>query len=131
MQEKRETALYFQLAGDTAAQTVRGLLALNETLGAYGLTLSSDQARALSETQARVLRQTGRLEFGEGIAGKLAAAFGASPYLATDTFEDALHELIELFYLFKNETDDRVSDDALVSYMQGMLTAIAAALCRR
>ena len=64
------------------------------------------------------LRKTGRIELGDGVAPKLAAAFCDSPYVTKENYEETLHELIELFYGFKNETYDVVGDDALIGYMK-------------
>ena len=82
------------------------------------MTLTPQQALALADTHARVLRATGRLEFGESAARRLIAAFGDSPYLTRDNYEATLHELIDLFYTFKNETADRAGDNELIAYMK-------------
>ena len=83
-----------------------------------GLRLTPQQALALAQTQTETLRKTGRIELGDGIAPKLAAAFCDSPYVTKENYEETLHELIELFYGFKNETYDVVGDDALIGYMK-------------
>lgn len=112
----------FSLALMGGALTQRGqadtLLACNEKTEAYGLSLTAQQAMALASTQADTLKKTGRIEFGGGVTHKLILAFHDSPYISQSNYEDTLHELIDLFYSFKNETSDHVSDDALIAYMK-------------
>ncbi|MDO5346814.1 MAG: DUF6323 family protein [Lachnospiraceae bacterium] len=94
------------------------LLSCNEKASAYGLVLTAQQAMALANTQADMLKKTGRIEFGSGVIHKLILAFCDSPYITQINYEDTLHELIDLFYSFKNETLDCVSDNALIEYMK-------------
>ncbi len=102
----------------TRQQTAESLLACNEATAAVGLSLTPQQALALADTHARALRTTGRLEFGESAARRLILAFCGSPYLTCENYEATLHELIELFYAFKNETADRLSDEELIACMK-------------
>ena len=93
------------------------LLALNETTGAYGLQLTPEQARELAAVQERALTDTGRIEFGESAASRLARALCASPYVDRDTWADTLGELTALFYALKSETHDRLTDGELIDAM--------------
>lgn len=99
-------------------QQTDAILACNEKTAAHGLLLTPQQAEALAITQADTLQKTGRIEFGGGVAQKLILAFCDSPFLLPDEYEDTLHALIELFYSFKNETCDRIGDDALIACMR-------------
>lgn len=83
----------------------------------YGLILTMEQATELVETRSVSLRANGRIEFGGGVIDKLIHAFAPSPYLTRQNYATTLHELTELFYYFKNEMDERISDDALISFM--------------
>ena len=51
------------------------------------------------------------MEFGAGILGRIAEAFCDSPWISQEDYEQTLHEVTGLFYEFKNETMDIVSDD--------------------
>ena len=44
--------------------------------------------------------------------------FSSSPYVSPDNYLETLHELIEIFYYFKNETLDLISDDNLIRFMK-------------
>ncbi len=94
------------------------ILSCNEITSVYGLTLTERQAAALAETCLETLQKTGRIELGESAVQKLILRFCDSPYLSKDNYEAALHELIELFYNFKNDVSDSIGDDLLINYMK-------------
>jgi len=90
----------------------------NEFSIKYGLMLSENQIQNLVQRRFETLRDTGRIEFGEGVLKKLIYAFSDSPYIHQLNYEEILLELQDAFYYFKNETDDRLSDDELIEYMK-------------
>ena len=99
-------------------QIVDTILSCNETTKIYGLVLSEEQALALADTRSSKLKETGRIEFGKGIIDKLISAFYNSPYISQQNYEDTLHELINLFYDFKNDTWEVISDNELIEFMK-------------
>ena len=94
------------------------LRASNEFSIKYGLSLSENQIQNLAQKRFEALKDVGRIEFGEGIAKKLIYAFCDSPYIHQQNYEETIIELQEAFYYFKNETDDRLTDDELIEYMK-------------
>ena len=102
----------------SATQQTQELLACNDTTAAYGLQLTTRQAQALLDTRSAALRKTGRVELGGSILKKVVLTFCDSPYLTQESYEETLHQLVDAFYYFKNETEDRVGDDALLRYMK-------------
>ena len=102
----------------SAAQQTQDVLSCNETTAAYGLQLTPQQAQALLDTRSAALRKTGRVELGGSILQKVVLTFCDSPYLTQESYEETLHQLVAAFYHFKNETEDRVGDDALLRYMK-------------
>ena len=131
-------------------RTVPGMLALLETAPApwegkalrraetaaerFGLTLPPEAYERLGAERRRALRETRRLELGEGILPALILAFCDSPYLDQGHWEESLTELQSLFYQFKNETRDALPDAELLAAMArvfqergGSLTALAMA----
>lgn len=131
-------------------RTVPGMLALLETAPApwegkalrqaetaaerFGLTLPPEAYERLGAERRRALRETRRLELGEGILPALMLAFCDSPYLDQAHWEESLTELQSLFYQFKNETRDALPDAELLAAMArvfqergGSLTALAMA----
>lgn len=98
----------------------------------FGLRLSPEAYERLGEERRQALRETRRLELGEGILPALMLAFCDSPYLSQDRWEESLAELQSLFYQFKNETWDALPDAELLTAMArvfeakgGSLTALA------
>lgn len=100
-----------------AAQELRDC---NEISEKFGLSLSESQIKELVERRFEALRDTGRIEFGEGILKKLIYAFCDSPYLTQETYEDSILQLQDDFYYFKNESMDRISDDELIEFMKSV-----------
>lgn len=101
-----------------AKYAVRDILRCNNETEAYGLVLTQEQALELVETRGIALKDAGRLEFGEGVIGKLIRAFCDSPYLTPRNYAPTLHSLVELFYAYKNETLDQLSDDELIDLLR-------------
>ena len=96
----------------------------NEYTSKYGLVLSDNQISNLLERRKETLRETGRIEFREGIIDKLIKEFCDSPYINQENYATTLYELIEMFYESKNETMDLISDDELIELMKKFFDGI-------
>lgn len=83
----------------------------------YGLSLSEADIGELVELRSQALKSTGRVEFGGGILPKLIRAFCSSPYVDQQSYTSILADLQDAFYYFKNESQDRFSDDELIEFM--------------
>lgn len=101
----------------SARQTEAALLRQNIVTERFGLTLSAEQCERLVERRAEALRETERIELGEGILPKLALALCDSPYVDAEGWEETLGVMAELFYHFKGESGERLSDDELLEAM--------------
>lgn len=104
-----------QLMDQDAAKQV---IACNRITKVYGLQLSENEAMELVETRNTALSELGRIEFGGGILPKLLLIFRNSPYLYKQNYTQTLNNLVEIFYYFKNEFLDRISDDELLLCMK-------------
>jgi hypothetical protein len=113
---KWELSLLPQKAATSLA--VSQILSLNALTSPLHLCLSPGEALELVETRSEALRRYGRVEFSGGIINKLIAAFFDSPYLTSYNYANALNELVEIFFYFKNETLDEVPDDELIAQMK-------------
>lgn len=91
----------------------------------FELMLSEQALTRLLQHRDEALRQTNRIEWGEGALGKLIAAFCDSPYIVQNAYEETLTELQGLFYSFKNECHDLVSDDELIGAMRLIYNEVA------
>ncbi len=99
-------------------QTAEELRECNELTVKFGIYLTEEQIQSLVEKRFQALKDTGRIEFGKGILKVLITEFCDSPYITQDTYEDTILELQDSFYYFKNESNDRISDEELISFMK-------------
>ena len=90
----------------------------NEYKSKYGLVLSDNQISNILERRKEILKETGRVELREGIIDKLIKEFCDSPYINQENYAETLYELIEIFYEYKNETMDLITDDELINFMK-------------
>lgn len=104
-----------QMQLSAAKDEIRRCNALNQL---YGLTLTESDITELVELRGQALKNTGRVEFGGGILPKLIRAFCKSPYVDPFNYAAVLGDLQDAFYYFKNESDDRFSDDDLIEFME-------------
>ncbi len=100
------------------AHTIDTLKACNQMTARFGLTLSDVQISNLIAHRFIALKKTNRIEFGEGVLKKLIEAFCDSPYIEQEHYEITLIELQDIFYYFKGETMERLSDDELIAAMK-------------
>jgi hypothetical protein len=99
-------------------QAVAEIEKCNEETRQYGLVLSHTEAIELVETRALSLADQGRIEFGGGIINKIIESFCDSPFISMHNYTETLHELVEIFYYYKNETLDLMRDDDLLKFMK-------------
>ena len=90
----------------------------NEITMKYGVTLSDTQIENLINKRFESLKNTGRIEFGDGILKELIEAFCDSPYIIQENYEETLEELQDIFYFFKGEDMDQIGDDELIEFMK-------------
>ncbi len=105
-------------------QAVNEIMKCNDMTVKFGLILTEVQALELVETRSYALKQNGRIEFGGGVIDKIISEFCDSPYISINNYNETLQELLEIFYYFKNETLDLMSDDDLIKYMKNAFDGI-------
>ncbi|MFZ2538070.1 MAG: DUF6323 family protein [Oscillospiraceae bacterium] len=99
-------------------QAIAEIEKCNDLTSRFGLVLSHSQAIELVETRSLSLKNTGRIEFGGGVINKIISEFCDSPYISKYNYVETIHELVEMFYYYKNETLDLMSDDDLIKFMK-------------
>ncbi|MEN2777371.1 DUF6323 family protein [Acetivibrio clariflavus] len=99
-------------------QAVDEILKCNDYTFRFGLALSYQNAIELIEMRTMSLKRYGRVEFGGGVINKIIKEFCDSPYISKHNYVETLHELIDIFYFYKNETLDLMSDDELIKFMK-------------
>lgn len=103
---------------------VNEIIKCNEYTANYSLVLTVAQAIELIATCTHSLKENKRVEFGSGLIEKIIKEFCDSPYISMENYAETLHELIEIFYYYKNETLDLISDDDLIKFMHKVFDSI-------
>ena len=102
------------LAGQNQVQKV---MDMNQKTERFGLSLTQEDAELLVERKMECLKEQQRVEFGETILSKLIDTFCDSPYISQSDYVDTISGLQEIFYLYKNESLDVLTDDELLEFM--------------
>ncbi len=90
----------------------------NQYAQKYGLTLSEEEARIIVAERKNTLKEQKRVEFGESILPRLIYEFCDSYYINQDNYADTMVRLQEIFYLYKNEMLDELTDQELIHFMK-------------
>ena len=102
----------------TEQTQITQVLETNKYTEKYGLVLSGEDAAILAQERTDTLKHEQRIEFGQGILPKIIYAFCDSSYIMQENYRDSLIRLQEIFYLYKNEMMDEVTDDELLEFMR-------------
>ena len=90
----------------------------NLTTKRYGLVLSEQDAQLILKERSNALKEQKRVEFGTGIAARIIYEFCDSDYIDQNNYVDTIVRLQEIFYLYKNEMQDEITDDELLHLMK-------------
>lgn len=108
----------FELSNLSLNSEKNKLIECNKFLNEYGLSLSMKDIDSIVERRTLALKNNKRIELDGGIIDKVIREFFDSPYISNDDFIETITEIIELFYYYKNETNDSISDDDLLKLMR-------------
>lgn len=84
----------------------------------FGLILSEQDKHELILYRNESLKKHKRVEFGNGILDKLIYAFCDSGFIDQNNYLEMLEKLQDIFYEYKNETQDQMTDDELIHFMR-------------
>ena len=94
------------------------IMLTNQVTEKYGLILSEQDAELILAERTEVLKEQKRVEFGEGIVVKIINEFCDSDYIDQDNYVQTIIRLQEIFYCYKNEMMDEITDDELLYLMK-------------
>ncbi|AJD31615.1 DUF6323 family protein [Clostridium sporogenes] len=94
------------------------IIQCNEVTREYGLKLSDKDVKEIIDTRNIALQKSGRIEFNGQIINKIITSFCDSPYISQYNYSETINELVEIFYNYKNETLDYISDYELIEIMK-------------
>ncbi|GHU43012.1 hypothetical protein FACS1894111_07870 [Clostridia bacterium] len=113
-----DTNVFDLIQRQKAEEECRSLMLYNEKTASFGLSLTAEEAHELVAYRDDSLKEHRRVEFGKGILDALVFAFCDSPYIGQADYLETLKGLTDLFYLFKNESEDKLTDDELMTFMR-------------
>ena len=96
----------------------------NQDTVKYGLTLSEADAQLIVSERGNALKEQKRVEFGVVISVKIIYEFCDSAYIDQNNYVDTIIRLQEIFYLYKNEMQDEITDDELLHFMKEQFETI-------
>ena len=94
------------------------ILETNEATEKFGLVLREQDAQLILEERRNCLREQKRVEFGESIVPGIIYEFCDSEYIHQSNYVETIIRLQEIFYLYKNEMHDEITDDELLHLMK-------------
>ncbi len=111
--------LYGAIVVTPAEEEVKRITALNEKTAEYNLVLTRKDAEEIVVFRREALKNAGRVEVESNLAVKIIDEFSDSPFIDQCSYKTAVNRLIELFYEFKNDTEELVNDNELIDFMKG------------
>jgi len=90
----------------------------NEFTKQFGLALSEGDMDLLLKERRQSLQEQERIELRGGILPRLIFEFCDSPYIYQDNYTETIARLQEIFYFYKNESLDELTDDELIALMK-------------
>ncbi|NLL77976.1 MAG: hypothetical protein GX235_12160 [Clostridiales bacterium] len=116
--------MYEMIVAAGQQHELENVIACNEKTQKFGVALTGEEARMLVQCRYEVLKKQRRVEFGEGILPQLIQAFCDSQYIDQNNYAETLADLQEIFYLYKNESEDNLTDDELIAAMKELYEGI-------
>ncbi|MFG6367516.1 MAG: hypothetical protein K1W16_03665 [Lachnospiraceae bacterium] len=97
---------------------IQKVMESNQYTEQYGLTLSAQDAQILAQERKSTLMEQKRIEFGESILPRIIYEFCDSAFISQSNYVESLVRLQEIFFLYKNEMLDEISDEELLNFMK-------------
>ena len=109
---------FYDLMEARDRQELAAVISCNQKTERFGLVLSEEKAGELVQARNTSLKKHRRVEFGKGILEELIFAFCDSEYISQERYAETLMQLQEVFYEFKNESGDKLTDEELITFMR-------------
>lgn len=119
-----EEKLLMLLQGNRQKEELALLTAVNEDTAQFGLLLTEEDAKELVLRRNESLAKYHRVEFGRGILDKLIYLFCDSQYINQENYLETLEALQDIFYAFKHESGEKLSDDELLAFMKEQFESV-------
>lgn len=90
----------------------------NVNINKFGLTITREEAKEIIISKNETLKKYKRIEFSYGVTKKIIYIFSDSEYIDKNNYIDTIKDLVDIFYNFKNETEDKLTDDELLNFIR-------------
>lgn len=97
---------------------VARVMETNQATEKFGLVLTEEDAGLILKERKDALLEQRRVEFGGGIVPKIIYEFCDSDFIDQNNYVETIVRLQKIFYLFKNEMMDEMTDDELLHLMK-------------
>ena len=94
------------------------MMETNQKTKHFGLILTEQDAKLILQERNHTLREQRRIELGESIIPKMIYEFCDSDFIDQNNYVSTMIRLQEIFYLYKNEIQDEITDDELLHLMK-------------
>lgn len=98
--------------------------AMNQKTEQFGLVLKEEDAKELIAYKNESLKKYERFEWGTGILERLIFVFCDSQYISQQNYLKSLERLQDIFYKFKNASQDRMTDEEILTFMKEQFESI-------
>ncbi|MFP3156494.1 DUF6323 family protein [Lachnospiraceae bacterium ZAX-1] len=112
------TNIYELMFMEPQKQEIQRIIDCNEKTQQYGLALTKEDAHTLMVSRQNSLKENQRVEFGKSILPDIIDAFCDSQYIMQDNYMETLAQIQDIFYLYKNESEDELTDAELMDFMK-------------
>lgn len=99
---------------------------MNQKTRRFGLSLTLQEQQELAKCRDKSLKKYNRVEFGTGILDKLIFTFCDSQYVEPQNYLACLQRLQDIFYEFRNESLDLMTDDEVLTFMEEQFETVCA-----
>lgn len=103
---------------DISEQSSKKLMKLNDESINYGLVLSPKDINDIIKHTNETLIKIGRIETSTEALEKIIEIVYSSPYTDKDNYVENINDMQEIFYYFKNQVLDLLSDDKVIEILE-------------
>ena len=99
---------------DLTEKSSKKLIKLNDESINYGLVLSENDVNNIMKHTNETLTKIGRIETSTSSLEKIIEIVYSSPYTDKENYVENINDMQEIFYYFKSEVLDLISDDEVI-----------------
>ncbi|MGN0465045.1 MAG: DUF6323 family protein [Lachnospiraceae bacterium] len=99
-------------------QCLKQIKETNQYTKKFGLELSEQDAQLLVLEKNNTLKEERRIEFGQSVLPQIIYTFCDSDFISQNNYLETLIRLQEIFFLYKNEMQDEITDEELLNFMR-------------